>query len=71
MKYGKKNTPYTLANDTTVEQLKHMIAEQEEMAADDIELIWSGQRMDDNATIQESGLQDNTTIHLVMRLVKR
>ena len=69
-KFGYTNKCYKVNDDTTVEKLKHMIAEEEIIGVESIVLIYNEKRLDDQTTIKELDL-DDPTAQFVARVVSR
>lgn len=56
-------------NDTdTIKSLKDKITDIEGVSADQQRLVFNGKQMEDGNTIQDYGIQEDSSIHLVLRL---
>jgi ubiquitin len=53
---------------TTVAQVKQMIVEAEGIPADQQRLIFTGKQLEDGKTMLDYGIQQDATVHLVLRL---
>jgi len=58
--------------DTTVTELKQLIVgRRRDCALYEIELIWSGMKLNEKVTLRECSLQDGTTISLALRIIEK
>lgn len=63
-----KTTTIDVSPDSTVLQLKGLIAEKEGIAVNDQRLIFEGKQIEDNQTLSAYSIIEMSTIHLVLRL---
>ena len=52
----------------TIKSVKDKITDIEGIPADQMRLVFNGKQMEDGNTIQDYGIQDDSSIHLVLRL---
>ena len=45
-----------------------MIAKEEGHSVEEVELVWSGKKLEDTRTLADSNLQDSTTVQLVVHV---
>jgi hypothetical protein len=64
---GKTNT-YDVEASTSIEAIKQMIADKEGVPIDQQRLVWSGKELQDGRTVGDYDIQNESTVHLVLRL---
>jgi large subunit ribosomal protein L40e len=65
---GKTITIEGIRADTSVLQLKHKLQDVEGVPPDQQRLIFAGQQLDDQQTMRDHNVQDESTLHWVLRL---
>lgn len=63
-----KTTTIEVEPSFTVLQLKGLISDKEGISVSDQRLIFEGKALDDQRTLDDHGIVDMSTIHLVLRL---
>jgi len=65
---GENTLALQVEGEDTIYDLKEQIQEKEGFDADEQRLILGGQELDDELTLDDYDVEDDTTIHLVFRL---
>lgn len=52
----------------TVAQLKELISAKQSLPVDQQRLVYQGKQLEDDMTLQDYGIEDNSSIHLILRL---
>ena len=67
MPTGKTKTIEVLPS-SSIEVLKARISDSDGMAVDQIRLIFAGKQLEDGRTLADYGIQNEHTLHMVIRL---
>ncbi len=68
MDLNNKTYTYKLSNNSLVIKLKEMIQTKQDISINRQRLIHSGRQLEDDKTLREYGIQNDNTLHLVLRL---
>lgn len=63
-----KRTRISAEGSDTILEIKHKIQDQEGIPPDEMRLIFSGQNLDDRMTLASYHIQNDSTLHMVLRL---
>jgi len=63
-----KTLTYDLHPGMTIGQIKNMISQTENIPADQQRLIFSGKQLDDERTLEDYEIKDQSNLHLILRL---
>ena len=63
-----KSITLSIADEDTIESVKQKIFEKEGIPIDQQRLVFNGKQLEDNQTIGSYGLEDSSSVHLVLRL---
>lgn len=63
-----KNITLEVKDDDTIESVKKKITDIEGIPVDQMRLVFNGKQLEDANTIQDYGIESDSTIHLVLRL---
>lgn len=63
-----KTITIDINSDDTIDVIKRKIAEKEGISSSEQRLIYNGKQLDDSRTASDYNLQENGTLHLLLRL---
>ena len=63
-----KSITLSISDEDTIESIKQKIFEKEGIPIEQQRLVFNGKQLEDNQTINSYGIEENSSIHLVLRL---